>query len=184
MKKIPSLFVRDYDGNRQVINDVVPGSEWVLNGEGTPTVKWDGTSVLVNDGVLYKRYDAKKGKPTPPNFIPAQEPDEVTGHYPGWVPVLRSLPEDKYHIEAFDMKSDWENGTYELVGPKVQGNPEGLSCYELFRHGDAPLFGVPLDFDGIKEFLKAQNIEGIVWHHPDGRMVKIKKKDFGFKRNK
>jgi hypothetical protein len=26
------------------------------------------------------------------------------------------------------------------------------------------------------------NIEGIVWHHSDGRMVKIKAKDFGIKR--
>jgi hypothetical protein len=26
-----------------------------------------------------------------------------------------------------------------------------------------------------------KDIEGIVWHHPDGRMVKIKKKDFGYK---
>ena len=28
---------------------------------------------------------------------------------------------------------------------------------------------------------KGHVVEGIVWHHPDGRMVKIKRKDFGFK---
>jgi hypothetical protein len=26
------------------------------------------------------------------------------------------------------------------------------------------------------------NIEGIVWHHPDGRMAKLKLRDFGVKR--
>jgi hypothetical protein len=182
MKKIQSLFVRNYNGNRQVINEIVPGSEWVLNGEGTATVKWDGTSVLIQYGVLYKRYDAKKGKPLPNGFIPAQEPDEVTGHYPGWAPCDENAPEDQYHFEAFTRKHN-EDGTYELVGPKIQGNPEGLTCHELFRHGDTPIYGVPLSFDGIRDFLKNQNIEGIVWHHSDGRMVKIKKKDFGFKRN-
>ena len=35
------------------------------------------------------------------------------------------------------------------------------------------------DFDCI---LSDAIVEGIVWHHPDGRMVKIKTKDFGLKR--
>jgi hypothetical protein len=34
MKKIISLFKRDYEGNRQVYNEVVPGAEWVTNGGG------------------------------------------------------------------------------------------------------------------------------------------------------
>jgi len=42
MKKIPSLFQRNYDGDRQVRNELVPGSEWVANGEGLATRKWDG----------------------------------------------------------------------------------------------------------------------------------------------
>ena len=40
----------------------------------------------------------------------------------------------------------------------------------------------PRTYDQIKDALENTDIEGIVWHHPDGRMVKIKKKDFGFKR--
>ena len=35
----------------------------------------------------------------------------------------------------------------------------------------------------IKAYLADGKIEGIVWHHPDGRMVKIKAKDFGIKRS-
>ena len=34
----------------------------------------------------------------------------------------------------------------------------------------------------LREYLSEGAIEGVVWHHPDGRMVKIKGKDFGIKR--
>lgn len=41
---------------------------------------------------------------------------------------------------------------------------------------------VPIEFEALKTWLTDKDIEGIVWHHPDGRMVKIKKKDFRLKR--
>ena len=87
MRKIISLFQRDYDGDRLVRDEVVPGAEWVIAGEGTATRKFDGTCCLVRDGRLFKRYDAKQGKTPPAGFEPAQDPDEVTGHWPGWMPV-------------------------------------------------------------------------------------------------
>lgn len=192
MKKIISLFQRNYDGDRLVRNEVVPGAEWVLNGEGTPTQKLDGTCCMIRDGKLYKRYDlkAKKGRHNPPpNWEAAQpEPDPVTTSWPGWLPVGHG-PEDKYFREAFeDFKQTvgdpkYFGGTYELIGPKVQGNPEGAPRHMLFRHGQNPLDDAPRDFDGLKEYFKVNDIEGIVWHHPDGRMVKIKAKDFGIKRD-
>jgi len=40
----------------------------------------------------------------------------------------------------------------------------------------------PRTFNELKEWFKDQDIEGIVWHHPDGRMIKLKKRDFGYKR--
>lgn len=61
MKKIPSLFMRNYKTDRLVRNEVVPGSEWVLNGEGEATTKFDGTAVLIKENKVYKRYDRKKG---------------------------------------------------------------------------------------------------------------------------
>jgi len=36
----------------------------------------------------------------------------------------------------------------------------------------------------LGQFFKERNIEGIVWHHPDGRMAKIKARDFGIKRGR
>ena len=54
MRKIISLFQRNYDGDRLVRNEVVPGAEWVLAGEGIATRKYDGTCCMVRDGKLYK----------------------------------------------------------------------------------------------------------------------------------
>jgi len=180
MKKIISLFQRNYDGDRLVRDEVVPGAEWVIAGEGVPTRKMDGTCCMVRDGKLYKRYDAKKGKTPPANFEPAQDYDEVTGHMPGWVPVGDG-PEDRWHREAFT--NSLPDGTYELLGPKVQGNPEGYSTHVLQRHGAEVLAeDTPRTFDVLRKYFEVADIEGIVWHHPDGRMVKIKKKDFGLRR--
>jgi hypothetical protein len=179
MKKTLSLFQRNYDGDRLVRNEVVPGAEWVLAGEGTATRKFDGTCCLIRGGKLFKRFDAKKGKNPSPDFEPAQDPDPVTGHWPGWMPISDGA-EDAWHREAFiGTEAD---GTYELCGPKVQGNPEKFSHHVLMRHSAEPL-DAPRTFDELKAWLKDKNIEGIVWHHPDGRMVKIKKRDFGWKRS-
>jgi hypothetical protein len=70
--------------------------------------------------------------------------------------------------------------TFELVGPKVQGNPYKLEEHEFYRHGAVELRDVPRDFYGLLQYFSRTKIEGVVWHHPDGRMVKIKRKDFGY----
>lgn len=183
MKKVISLFQRNYDGDRLVRNEIVPGAEWVISGEGVATQKWDGTCCMMRDGDLYKRYDAKHGKTPPVGFEPAQEPDPVTGHWPGWIKVSSDKPDDKWHMEVRS-KAALPDGTYELCGPKIQGNPEGLGEHVLIPHGKHPLPECPRDFDGLRSYLSMKGIEGIVWHHPDGRMVKIKAKDFGIKRLK
>lgn len=179
MEKIISLFQRNYDGDRLVRDELVPGAEWVAAGEGVATRKWDGTSCKVENRRLWRRYDAKRGKTPPAGFVAAQEPDATTGHWPGWVPVGDG-PEDRWHRAAF--KGDEPDGTYELVGPKVQGNPDRFADHTLVRHGGLRLPDAPRTFDAICAYLAERNIEGIVWHHPDGRMVKIKTKDFGLKR--
>ncbi len=173
MKKIPSVFLRDL-GTHFIYNEVTPGCEWVLAGEGVATRKFDGTACMIRHGNLFKRYDAKKNGKTPPlGFEPSQEPDEKTGHYPGWVPVTLS---DRYHLEAFN--SSLSDGTYELCGPKVNGNPERLEAHTLLRHGLEVYLDVPRTFLGLQIWLEKRTIEGIVFWHDDGRMAKVKKKDF------
>ena len=178
MKKIQSLFERNYESDMLVNEKVLAGSEWVINGEGIATRKWDGTSCLVENGVLYKRYDAKNGKPPPDSFKPAQEPDEITGHWPGWLPVTQDKSDWRHNAVSIPS----ENGTYELCGEGVQGNPENITGHVLIKHGIDVIENCPREYEALKQFLSNADIEGIVWHHPDGRMVKIKTKDFGLKR--
>lgn len=180
MKKIPTLFIRDMT-TKLVTPLVTPGCEWVIDGQGVATEKIDGTCCMVRDGKLYKRYDAKQGKTPPEGFEPAQDAaDEHTGHWPGWL-LVGDGPDDKWHREAWVHPGAQDNtdGTYELVGPKVQGNPYELKSHILVKHGGDNLEITYLTFDGIKRYLSVHQIEGIVWHHPDGRMAKLKRKDFG-----
>lgn len=195
MKKIITLFQRNYETDRLVNPSLVPGAEWVLAGEGQATVKIDGTSCLVRDGKLYKRYELRKGKTPPPDFIPAQEPDPVTGEAPGWLPVGDG-PDDKWHREAWENSlqlngalPDW---TYELVGPKVQGNPYQYDRHVLKIHGKNRLIDevvkvgdVEQTFTLLRDFFAAHPMEGIVWWRdvtdPDCDKVKLKSRDYGIK---
>jgi hypothetical protein len=176
MKKIPTVFVRDPETNlRHVKNEVVPGCEWVLAGEGVATRKYDGTCVLVRDGVLYARREVKPGKQPPPNFE-AIETDENTGKTVGWEPHDQSgFAKFINEAVADELPPD---GTYELVGPKIQGNPEHYATHELVPHGVFALPSFPRDFEELRDVMQVTEFEGIVWWHPDGRMAKLKKRDF------
>lgn len=202
MHKILTLFKRDYEGNRLVYNEVTEGCEWVLEGEGVATEKIDGTACLIQNGKLYKRYDCgvssavkRRGPPFaesefkthPPEWLAAEDaPDANTGHWPGWLPVGGGL-DDQFHREAFQAFMDEQphiptdnlDGTYELVGPKVQGNAYRLSEHRLWKHGAEPIVA-PRKFFLLREWLDFCEIEGVVWHHTDGRMAKMKKRDFGY----
>ncbi len=82
MKKIPTLFEREFENHRivRILPNVSPDLAWVMAGEGVATIKWDGACCAVINGVFYKRYDAKHGKPIPSNAIKCQEnADPVTG---------------------------------------------------------------------------------------------------------
>ncbi|HYX21796.1 MAG TPA: DUF5565 family protein [Thermoanaerobaculia bacterium] len=183
MIKILCLFQRDFSGGKpRLLRAVTQGCDWVLAGEGTATRKRDGTSCLVKGGVLYKRYDVKKGKTVPAGAIACTpQADGVTGHWPHWIEV-GSEPDSVWHMNAWtNLKPRvLEDGTYELCGPKINGNPEGLSEHVFIRHGSEVLGKVPRDFDGLREFLRLASYEGIVFHHGDGRMVKIRRDDYGF----
>lgn len=174
MKKIKTVFVINRETHRAT-SEI--HAEWVLNGEGVATIKWDGTSVRIADGKLYKRFDAKHGKTPPLGFEPAEErPDPVTGHWPGWVPVEAGKPENKYHLEAFD--ENLPDGTYELVGPKIQGNLYGLDRHKLVPHG-ADIVEVGRTLEELVEWLKLNHHEGLVFHRTNGDMAKLRRKDFG-----
>jgi len=195
MKKIVTLFKRDFNNGGQITNEYSDGTDWVVAGEGKATRKYDGTSVMVRGGKMYKRYELKQGRTAPTDFEIADH-DETTGKTVGWVEVGWGS-EDKWHRQAIKGenpdKVDVHDGYYELVGPKVQGNPEHFDKHTLVQFdGERPvnsevphvevLEDVPTTYDGLRDYLTDKDIEGIVWHNPDGRMVKIKAKDFRLKR--
>lgn len=188
MRKISTLFKKDPNDLGRVINEVDPANEWVIKGEGVATRKFDGTACALIDGLPYKRYDVKKGKEVPPDAIPCQDPDPITGHWPHWIVCDRTNPADRWFFEAYDSFEFFEgypltkDGTYELVGPKVQGNPEKFIEHVLIKHGIERLYFPDYSFEFIKNLIDELPYEGIVFHHPDGRMCKIRKSDFGLKR--
>jgi len=181
MKKTPTIFKRDPDNMRLVLDEPNQDAAWVFEGKGYPTRKYDGTACLVKDGKLFKRYELKPGKTAPDGFMPAQDADQNTGKQPGWVPVGDG-PGDKWHRMAYLTAEEiLVDGTYELVGPKIQGNMELCNNHILINHacaGRVP--DIPRTFEGIREYLTDNNIEGIVWHYGD-KWAKIKRKDFGLK---
>lgn len=185
MKKIPTLFEREFKDHDLVgiTSKVHPGMEWVLEGKGEATVKWDGSCCAIIDGRLYKRYDAKKGRTPPEGAIPCCEPDVVTGHHPHWVLVDKEKPENKWFVNAFvNAAAVWpmRDGTYEAVGPAFNGNPYGLEENTLRPHGIDVLRKCPRDFVGIMEYLSMNSIEGIVFWKDGEPQCKIRRKDFGF----
>lgn len=174
------------------------------------TIKFDGTCCCVIDGIVYKRYDAKKGKKAPEGAIPCCDPDPVTGHHPHWVVVHDGDPGDKYIVEAFKnsaskfevndagvIRVDLPDFTYEAVGPKIQGNPYGMAPDEkhvAIMHAQDTYLKFPdawvktLDelgtsFAEIRNFLKHVPIEGfVIWNILKTEpLCKIKRSDFGFK---
>lgn len=204
MKKISTIFVINREDNLAT-KEVLKGNEWVLDGEGKATVKFDGSSCLIKDGILFRRWNrkltkkamrnksfaAKKGleftpdesmfRAVPDGAIKCNETfDAKTLHWPHWVPVGEDAA-DKLHVEAFEVlkaENKVEDGTFEICGPKIRCNPHNFDSHVLLKHGDVVVEVEDRSFEGIKTFLDSFVGEGLVFHHPDGRMAKIRMKDF------
>jgi hypothetical protein len=171
VEKIPTLFERDETRRGRPVTPAFKAEcLWVAAGEGIATRKLDGMNVKVVGGVLHKRRKPAEGVYDEASYVPAQRDDAA----------------DRWLFEAFDAAASWEDGVYEALGPRIQGNPEKVERHTLIRvvpfEPRLVLEGVPRDFDGLRAFLAARDIEGIVFHHADGRKAKVKKRDFGLKR--
>ena len=89
MKKIPTIFERDWNGDRsRVTREPNPACRWVFDGEGVATRKHDGACWMVRDGKLYKRRELGPKQSAPADFFMVDH-DEETGKTVGWVPVGR-----------------------------------------------------------------------------------------------
>lgn len=187
MRKISTLFKKNPDDLSLVTEELDLQNNWVFERGVLATRKWDGTACFVVDGYLYKRYDVKADREFPIGAIPCQEPDPISGHWPHWLPINQEGPDDRYFLSGYyNYVSNYgaiPDGTYELVGPKINGNRERLTYHQLVKHGDFVLYTLDgFSYKEIETYLATMDIEGIVFHHPDGRMCKIRKSDFGLKR--
>lgn len=192
MKKIPMLLAMTFDdkGNRVITNEVSEKARFLLDHpDAVATWKRDGTAVKLNeDGEWFARRTVKKGKSAPAGFI-LEEFDPVTGHSFGWEPIEGSAFRKmwKRAVEG----EDFAPGTFELIGPKINGDPEKIGKDTLIRHGSEIIEDFPT-IDEIKEheddvigFLlpfftdfRARGIEGIVWWVDGVPAVKLRAKDF------
>lgn len=181
MQKIPTIFLRDENNRKYVTEEVNPVCQWVIDGEGVATRKYDGTCVMFDGASWWARRSVNKGKTKPSGFVDVSF-DSVTGKTIGWEPIANS----PFFNMFVDANSEWfstPNGTYELCGPKINGNPENYVRHVLIQHENAQHVYVPENITWYTirdEMIKLciSGVEGIVWHHPDGRMAKIKVRDF------
>ena len=69
MRKTPTIFKRNPENMRELLDEINPYCDWVFKGEGVPTRKYDGTCVNIENGFYYKRREVKKGNPDPDGFV-------------------------------------------------------------------------------------------------------------------
>lgn len=187
-QKMTALF--EIDRVNHVGTDVInEKSAWVFTEPAVATVKRDGTGVLITtEGEILVRRSVKKGKRIPQGFRLA-ETDPFTGHMFGVEPMEQSGFKTMLQEALPATGKTLEPGTYELCGPKVNGNPEGFDHHVLIRHGAEVLPVIPdmqtvnpdEAFGLLKELfadLKANGVEGVVWWGADDKRVKLRVKDF------
>lgn len=189
MKKIKTIFERDWKGNGKILNQPAPGvSLEMLELDKTvvATEKLDGTNVRItvrNETVV--RVEKRRN----PDKIQKQK--GITE--PWYVDASEYESQDKWIFDGLKNTDfthipdgEWSG---ELLGKDVQGNPLNLENNRIvfFSLGQAPVFeDVPTSYEELREWLPKQKskvgndcgIEGIVWHCADGSMYKIKTKDF------
>lgn len=184
MKKIPTIFNRDWDGDRTVIDQYVQDFDF---SKAIATEKIDGMNVRVT---VRNHTLVRLEKRRNPDKL--QKAKGIVD--PWYVDADEYGPEDKYlWLAARQMRlDDVPDGEWsgEAVGPNIQGNPLNMKTpvVVLFslRQKAMQLQNVPTDYTGLKKYLKTAKsvvgencgIEGIVWHWPNGDMAKIKTKDF------
>lgn len=186
MKKIKTIFDRDWDGNRKVIDKYVEGFNPELLAGAIATEKLDGTNVraTIRNGEcvrLEKRRNPDK----------IQKRKGITD--PWYVDADLYSPGDKWIVDALKNTdlSNVPDGEHsgEALGKNIQGNPLNLEDNRIvfFMIGQAPVFlDVPITHAELKKWIPEQKskygndcgIEGIVWHTLGDDMFKIKVKDF------
>lgn len=183
MKKIPTIFRREESLGGHIVNEYIVDP--VELSKAIPTEKIDGTNVRVT---IRNHVAVRLEKRRNPSKL-----EKAKGIIDPWYTDASMSSEDK-HIQLALAGTDistigdgeWSG---EAIGENIQGNPLNIVGNKIvfFSLRQCPVFeNVPITFDELKLWLPQQRskyghdcgIEGIVWHYEDGRMAKIKTKDF------
>ena len=186
MEKIPTIFERNWEGNRKVKNIFIQNLSSEKLKTMTATEKLDGTNVRVTvRNHTCVRLEKRKN--------PTKEQKVEGIKNPWYVDAIESDQQDKHIFSALkntDLSSvpdgEWSG---EALGENIQGNPLNLTGNTIvfFSLGHTPVLDAPTTFEELKEWLPQQEsvyskngckIEGIVWHGENGEMFKIKARDF------
>lgn len=200
MQKIPLLFKTDIQ-RKYVIPELNPAAAWVLEEPSIAHRKYDGTCLMRDTEDWWSRRSTKEPAKVK-NFRPVVF-DSLTGKHFGWEPISQS-PFFKFWQEAIgqrpldcdiiDMReSAYEFGTYELLGPKINGNPEKLKRHRLMPHAHAQQLGdiqhleldlvedVEVAYAELKRALFYLPVEGVVFKDRKmQRFAKLRRKDFDY----
>lgn len=186
MRKILTIFERDWEGNRKILPQLIVDFDFK---SAVATEKLDGMNIRVT---VRNEKAVRVEKRRNPSKI--QKQNGIV--HPWYVDAHESDPQDKWIFDAVKNTDLTEvpDGEWsaEAIGKNIQGNPLNLKKNQIFFfsipfwRSRITLEDVPTDFDEIRVYLSTQKskignnclMEGIVWHHPNGDMVKIKRKDF------
>ncbi len=186
MRKILTIFDRNWETNRKVNEKLIVDFDFK---NAVATEKLDGMNIRLT---IRQHTVVRVEKRRNPSKIQKQK--GITE--PWYVDAIESAPEDKWIYDAVKNTnfSDVSDGEWsgEALGKNIQGNPLNLEHNQVFLFSYPKwrerivLKNVPTTFDALRDYLKNQKslignkapIEGIVWHHINGDMVKIKCKDF------
>ena len=203
MQKIPLLFKTD-EQRKYAIPEVNPVATWVFTEPTIAHRKYDGTAMRFDGEAWWSRRQVKNYS----NGIRAigfemVEHDPITDKAFGWELVARS-PFHAFWKEAReyppldcdifdDRNGEYETGTYELLGPKINANPENLSKHRLMPHNRAQQLGdiqaLELDlvqdpalaYAELKRVLFYLPVEGVVFkNRTQTKFAKLRRKDFDF----
>lgn len=186
MKKIPTIFDRNWQSDRKVNATLVVDFDF----EGAiATEKIDGTNIRITmrSGTVV-RIEKRRN----PSKLQKQEGISE----PWYMDADPYATADKWIFDAVkhtDLAQvpdgEWSAEAY---GKNIQGNPLKMDKNQVFLFSlpswreTISLTQVPHEFDALRSYLFTQKssmhpdalMEGIVWHHPNGQMAKIKRKDF------
>ncbi len=192
MIKIPRLFIHD---KSYATDKISPVSRWVLTEESIPYRKWDGIATKLYKDQWYirsiRRRDGIDDKDIHTIFYPV---DLLQDYVYGWLktdysPYLPYLTEalatEPYSDRLFGTENGWEQGTYELMGPNILGNPEKLERHWLMPHHRSPqlsevsMLGKDISYDSLLTIFSTYDCEGCVWYERNGyRKTKLRRRDF------